>query len=293
MKSFAVVALVALLALNALLFLKQHRLEQRIESLQTSQAQMTQELAAGTRLSPEAMLAAETRLTHAEQFMDAVENRLTNATALLSTLQSAAQRSLSPNGTSSPRPSNPGVLRAQNGVGDPGASAVVPPLDAPALQVASSHTPDGQLQQRSWGPEQVLGPPNTQAAGDIPTAWAPLSNLGQGEEWLHVGYDRPVEISEINVRETHNPGAISKITAMMPDGREVLVWEGTEPKSEPPVNMSFTVPQGVNANSVKVYLDRARVPGWNEIDAVELVGRDGSRQWATSAKASSSYAGPR
>ena len=43
----------------------------------------------------------------------------------------------------------------------------------------------------------------------------------------------------------------------------------------------------------RVDFDRARVPGWNEIDAVELVGRDGSRQWATSAKASSSYAGPR
>jgi len=42
-----------------------------------------------------------------------------------------------------------------------------------------------------------------------------------------------------------------------------------------------------------VYLDRRRVPGWNEIDAVELVGRDGSRQWATSAIASSSYAEPR
>ncbi len=31
------------------------------------------------------------------------------------------------------------------------------------------------------------------------------------------------------------------------------------------------------------------VGGWNEIDAVELVGRDGSRQWATAATASSSY----
>ena len=42
-----------------------------------------------------------------------------------------------------------------------------------------------------------------------------------------------------------------------------------------------------------LHLDTTRVSGWNEIDAVELIGRDGSRQWATSAKASSSYAGPR
>ena len=41
---------------------------------------------------------------------------------------------------------------------------------------------------------------------------------------------------------------------------------------------------------VIVRLDTASVPGWNEIDAIELVGRDGSRQWAVAANASSSYA---
>jgi hypothetical protein len=35
------------------------------------------------------------------------------------------------------------------------------------------------------------------------------------------------------------------------------------------------------------------VPGWNEIDAVELIGRDGSHQWAKQASASSTYAEPR
>jgi hypothetical protein len=293
MKTFVAIVLVALLALNALLFLKQKRLEERIEGLQSSNTQLTQELASGTRLSPEAVRAAEARLAHAEQFMDAVENRLTNATAVLGTLQSAAQRSLSPNGALGPRSLNPGAPRAQGTAGDPEATSLLSGYGGAPLQVASSHTPEGQLQQRSWGPEQVLGPPNTHAAGDIPTAWAPLSSAGQGEEWLHVSYERPVEISQINVRETHNPGAISKITAMMPDGSEVMVWEGTEPKAEAPVDMSFNVPAGVSANSVKVYLDRTRVPGWNEIDAVELIGRDGSRQWATSAKASSSFAGPR
>jgi hypothetical protein len=293
MKTFVAIALLALLAMNAGLFLKQKRLEERIEGLQSSNTQLTQELASSARLSPEAVRAAEARLAHAEQFMDAVENRLTNATAVLGTLQSAAQRSLSPREALGPRSANLGGPRALVTGDYPDATSLPSGLGTPALQVASSHTADGQLQQRNWGPEQVLGPPNTHAAGDLPTAWAQLSSGGQGEEWLHVSYDRAVEISEINVRETYNPGAISKITAMMPDGSEVLVWEGTEPKVQAPVDMSFSVPAGVNANSVKVYLDRSRVPGWNEIDAVELIGRDGSRQWATSAKASSSYAGPR
>lgn len=41
---------------------------------------------------------------------------------------------------------------------------------------------------------------------------------------------------------------------------------------------------------MRIYLDTALSPGWEEIDAVELVAKDGSRQWATSASASSTYA---
>lgn len=58
------------------------------------------------------------------------------------------------------------------------------------------------------------------------------------------------------------------------------------------VSSEFPVDGTVRAQSVKVYLDTARVLGWNEIDAVEIVGRDGSRQWATASRASSSYADP-
>lgn len=45
----------------------------------------------------------------------------------------------------------------------------------------------------------------------------------------------------------------------------------------------------VLTNRIKVYLASKAVPGWNEIDAVELVGDDGSRQWATAAHASSIF----
>ena len=40
---------------------------------------------------------------------------------------------------------------------------------------------------------------------------------------------------------------------------------------------------------VKLYLDSAAVPGWNEIDAVGLVSRDGATLCASSATASSFY----
>ncbi len=146
--------------------------------------------------------------------------------------------------------------------------------------------------KRSWGPEQAAGEPDTMQAGDISTAWAPREQDG-GEEWLKLDYETSVDIAEVRVRETHNPGAISKVTAFLANGSEVTLWEGVEPKAAAPVEMSFTVPSSVNAKSVKVYLDTTRVPGWNEIDAVQIIGRDGSQQWAKQATASSTYAEPR
>jgi len=146
--------------------------------------------------------------------------------------------------------------------------------------------------KRAWGPEQVAGAPDTFEAGDISTAWASREQ-DAGEEWLKLDYDNAVDIAEVRVRETYNPGAISKIAALLANGNEVVLWEGIEPQATAPVEMSFQVPSGVNARTVKVYLDTARVPGWNEIDAVELIGRDGSHQWAKQASASSTYAEPR
>jgi hypothetical protein len=143
--------------------------------------------------------------------------------------------------------------------------------------------------KRSWGPEQVVGPPDTFMAGDITTAWASRSP-DAGEEWLKVDYEKAVDLAEVRVRETYNPGAISKVAAVLADGQEVTIWEGTELPAAAPVDTSFPVTDAIRASVVKIYLDTRRVPGWNEIDAVELVGRDGSRQWAKSASASSSFA---
>ena len=144
---------------------------------------------------------------------------------------------------------------------------------------------------RSWGHEQALGPPDTKELGDTPSAWAPKAQNG-GEEWLQVDFDKAVALSEINVHETYNPGAISQIAAVMPDGSEKIIWEGEMDSGDASgvIERAFQVDESITAGSVKIYLDTTRVNGWNEIDAVELVGSDNSRQWASSVSASSSYA---
>ena len=145
---------------------------------------------------------------------------------------------------------------------------------------------------RSWGPEQIAGPPDTLMAGDRPTAWASLEPDG-GMEWLQADYADPVDVAQVRVLENDNPGAVVKITGYLENGGEVVLWQGNEPRLPPPADQVFNVPGGYRVRSVRVHLDTAKVPGWNEIDAVELIGRDGSRQWAAGASASSTYANPR
>ena len=152
--------------------------------------------------------------------------------------------------------------------------------------------PDPQNpQRRSWGPEQATGPADTPVAGDFPTAWAPRLQDG-GEEWLRLEYEKPINLAEVHVYESYNPGAIAKLTAFLMNGDEVPIWEGVEPEANAPVIRAFAMPFVAQVTAVKIYLDTKRVAGWNEIDAVEVIGRDGTRQWAKSATASSTYAEP-
>jgi hypothetical protein len=139
-----------------------------------------------------------------------------------------------------------------------------------------------------WSPAQATGAPDTFQAGDMRSAWA-SQNPDGGPEWLRLEYERPVEIAQVRVRETYNPGALTSISAVLTNGSEITLWQGEEPKGEAPFESEFTVTNRVVAGTIIVHLDTRLVPGWNEIDAVELVGRDGARQWAKSATASSLF----
>ncbi len=195
-------------------------------------------------------------------------------------------------GVSSPAPSQIAALEnqlraLQAAVSRQPAGLIVPEYDV-TNPTPEPEPPTNAVPKRSWGTEQVLGPPDTSAAGDAPTAWASLQATA-GPEWLALGFDTAVELAQIRIRETYNPGAISKVTTIV-NGAEVVLWEGTAAKAKGMRDFVVPVSGSMHANSIFVHLDTTRVSSWPEIDAVELVGRDGSRQWATSANASSTYA---
>jgi hypothetical protein len=159
----------------------------------------------------------------------------------------------------------------------------------PAELVQTKPKPKKNLVRRRWGPEQATGAPDTMEAGDNASAWAPRIPHS-GLQWLQLEFEKAVDLEEVRVRETFNPGAVCKITAIDGNGKEVKIWEGLELPTPAPAEMSFPAACRTQTDRVKIYLDTNRVAGWNEIDAVEMVARDGTRQWAIDATASSSYA---
>jgi beta-lactamase regulating signal transducer with metallopeptidase domain/regulation of enolase protein 1 (concanavalin A-like superfamily) len=187
-------------------------------------------------------------------------------------------------------------------------------LKTTAIPVSPTLVPT-PTEPRPWGPEQATGEPDTHGAGDFPAAWAPLES-DKGPEWLNVDFERAVNIAALRVRESFNPGAISKVSAIVEDGREQILWEGRYPTPEVSTDIDFilrVLPVGdvplyikgcsgfsilqdielqedVVSKSIKIYLDTTRKRGWNEIDAVQLFGKDGSKQWASHATASSTHA---
>jgi hypothetical protein len=158
-----------------------------------------------------------------------------------------------------------------------------------SVPIAEQMEPTASETRRAWGPEQATGAPDTHRDGDIRTAWATREPDG-GHEWLLLSYDTAVDIAEVRIWETYNPGAVTKVTALPEDGDEVVLWEGQDPTTKAPGEFVVPAAGEVHAKKVKVCLDTSLKQGWNEIDAVELVGKGGTRQWARAASASSSYA---
>lgn len=162
-----------------------------------------------------------------------------------------------------------------------------PPSNAGGLMNRLSELKDPG---HGWSAKQATGAPDTILHGDFSTAWAPKREE-MGEVTLDLSYAQAVRVDGVSLHETFNPGAVARILAWTPEGTWELLWEGTGARADVPVWFAPSVRATTYRTArIRVILDTDRVPGWNEIDAVELIG-DGIRQWANEATASSEYSG--
>ncbi len=137
----------------------------------------------------------------------------------------------------------------------------------PASAVASSEYSSGD-----WSASQATGVPDTTSYGDHPTAWAPAASEG-GEEWIELTYERALVPTAVDIRESSGAGCVIRVEAW-DDGADgwVVLWEGMDPSPDeltvfsPPLDAVT-----ITTQRIRITID-ASVPGWNEIDAVSLVG---------------------
>jgi hypothetical protein len=80
----------------------------------------------------------------------------------------------------------------------------------------------------------------------------------------------------VRVVQSFQPGAVVRIETIDESGASATVWTGPDAAAYVPGAvgvLSAAFPATARAVArVRIVLDTRRVPGWNEIDAVELVG---------------------
>ncbi|MEZ6036157.1 MAG: HEAT repeat domain-containing protein [Planctomycetota bacterium] len=149
----------------------------------------------------------------------------------------------------------------------------------------ASRTASDQI--ASWSARKASGPPDADASRDDPNAWAPREPE-MGRQWLQLTYAQPTRAHGVRVHEVNATGAVAEVLVRGADGDWATVWSGSADGRGAPLLLSFPLTP-FPVRTIRLVLDTSRKSGWNEIDAVELLGPGGG-QWAQSASASSSYA---
>jgi hypothetical protein len=157
----------------------------------------------------------------------------------------------------------------------------------PDVRAALERAKEEQARTPAYHAMQATGPPDADAGVDDPKAWASKSG-DMGIQWIELAYNPPMRASKLRIFEVNSAGAVVEVQVTDTRGAKRTAWRGRDPLTRPGVFELSIDAGGAKVARVRVILDTDRRPGWNEIDAVEIVGPDG-RAWASSAVASSTF----
>jgi OOP family OmpA-OmpF porin len=132
-----------------------------------------------------------------------------------------------------------------------------------------------QRSPKEYSAQQVLGRPNKfPDAGDSPCAWASAHDgpEGGGEERLRVGFAHPMQIRQVAIVESFNPGSVERVVIYDTAGKSQIVFEGkakSVAEASRIMHVTFALTKTPIAE-VEIFLDCGKVEGWNEIDAIGI-----------------------
>jgi hypothetical protein len=144
-----------------------------------------------------------------------------------------------------------------------------------AGQWAAGATAGSQYSSPNYAAARMAGAPDVPQPGDHVNAWCPAKS--SGTEWCQATFAQPLFATEVRVRQTNAPGAIVKVEAITPEGVTHVWWEGTDPSKAPTTAhlawFAIRVPRTpYRVASIRLTLNLDAVSGWEEIDALQLVG---------------------
>jgi hypothetical protein len=142
-----------------------------------------------------------------------------------------------------------------------------------AIQATASSTYNDAQGTAGYSANQATGAPNVDSYSDNGAAWA-SKTPDEGIEWLDLKYPKPVHATEVRVRESCGSGAVIKVEVFDEQGGAHPVWQGNDPTVGLNYLMAKFSKTSFKTDHVKLTLATNVVPGWNEIDAVQLVGND-------------------
>ena len=146
-----------------------------------------------------------------------------------------------------------------------------------AVSAKASTTYSSDLDNTSSGyhPFRATGAPDTHSYGDSDTSWA-TKESNAGLEWIELEYAKPINASAIKIRQNFNPGAIINVDLYDETGSSHNIWKGPDATQYKPSTISWLIipfeKTAFKTQRVKITLATNAVSGWNEIDAVQLIG---------------------
>jgi hypothetical protein len=146
--------------------------------------------------------------------------------------------------------------------------------DGEFRQWAISARASSEYSNPNWAAMQAAGEPDVKYCADNEHAWASREN--NTVEWLELDYQTAVIPTEINIYQSLHPSQVVEVSMFTPTGEKYSAWEGYPEKVKfCPDLMAITVELNskVLVNKIRITIDQqVNGWGWNEIDAVELVG---------------------
>jgi hypothetical protein len=148
------------------------------------------------------------------------------------------------------------------------------PQSGQVRQWAAGAEASSEFATPEWAALQAVGEPDTLRCGDYPTAWATAGS--DTVETLVLTYTQAVHVTGVNIIQSFNPNQVVQVELLGTFGRATTIYAGQPYPIDQPCPFTLAIP----VERTKARFDRLRITvdqsvlglGWNEIDAVELIG---------------------